>query len=184
MTSNPAEPGSTLIVIFNVMFRNTSSSEGRTLSIKAKILLASSVFVVGTSFPAWAALGGDMASVQADQVHMQGSRRVTTAAAYTVHEIQGASGTVVREYVSSEGKVFAVAWQGPWLPDMRQLLGNYFDQYTAAIKSQSGGRIGRRPLVIEHPGLTVELAGHSRSFTGRAYIPEQMPSSIGAEGIR
>jgi len=166
------------------MVRTTSISKGRTLSIKSKILLMSSVFVVGTSFPAWAALGGDVASVQADQVHMQGTRRVTTAAAYTVHEIQGASGTVVREYVSSEGKVFAVAWQGPWLPDMRQLLGNCFDQYTAAIKSQSGGRIGRRPLVIEQPGLTVEIAGHSRSFTGRAYIPEQMPSSVGAEAIR
>jgi hypothetical protein len=166
------------------MFRTTSISKGRTLSIKSKILLVGSVFVVGTSFPAWAALGGDIASVQADQVHMQGTRRVTTAAAYTVHEIQGASGTGVREYVSSEGKVFAVAWQGPYLPDMRQLLGSSFEQYAQAAKAQRSTRMRRGPRLIEEPGLTVEMSGHPRSFSGRAYIPGMLPQGVPAEDIR
>ena len=166
------------------MFRTTSISKGRTLSIKSKILLVSSVFVIGTSFPAWAALGGDIASVQADQVHMQGTRRVTTAAAYTVHEIQGASGTGVREYVSSEGKVFAVAWQGPYLPDMRQLLGSSFEQYAQAAKAQRSTRMRRGPRLIEEPGLTVEMSGHPRSFSGRAYIPGMLPQGVPAEDIR
>jgi Protein of unknown function (DUF2844) len=166
------------------MFRTTSISKGRALSIKSKILLVGSVFVVGTSFPAWAALGGDIASVQADQVHMQGTRRVTTAAAYTVHEIQGASGTGVREYVSSEGKVFAVAWQGPYLPDMRQLLGSSFEQYAQAAKAQRNTRMRRGPLLIEEPGLTVEMSGHPRSFSGRAYIPGMLPQGVLAEDIR
>jgi hypothetical protein len=166
------------------MFRTTSISKSRTLSIKSKILLVGSVFVVGTSFPAWAALGGDIASVQADQVHMQGTRRVTTAAAYTVHEIQGASGTGVREYVSSEGKVFAVAWQGPYLPDMRQLLGSSFEQYAQAAKAQRSTRMRRGPRLIEEPGLTVEMSGHPRSFSGRAYIPGMLPQGVPAEDIR
>jgi uncharacterized protein DUF2844 len=166
------------------MFRTTSISKGRTLSIKSKILLVSSVFVVGTSFPAWAALGGDIASVQADQVHMQGTRRVTTAAAYTVHEIQGASGTGVREYVSPDGKVFAVAWQGPYLPDMRQLLGSSFEQYAQAAKAQRSTRMRRGPRLIEEPGLTVEMSGHPRSFSGRAYIPGMLPPGVPAEDIR
>jgi Protein of unknown function (DUF2844) len=166
------------------MFRTTSISMGRTLSIKAKILLVSSVFVVGTSFPAWAALGGDIASVQADQVHMQGTRRLTAAAAYTVHEIQGASGTVVREYVSSEGKVFAVAWQGPYLPDMRQLLGSSFEQYAQAAKAQRSTRMRRGPRLIEAPELAVEMSGHPRSFSGRAYIPGMLPQGVPAEDIR
>jgi hypothetical protein len=166
------------------MFRTTSISKGRTLSIKSKILLVGSVFVIGTSFPAWAALGGDIASVQADQVHMQGTRRVTTAAAYTVHEIRGASGTGVREYVSSEGKVFAVAWQGPYLPDMRQLLGSSFEQYAQAAKAQRSTRMRRGPRLIEEPGLTVEMSGHPRSFSGRAYIPGMLPQGVPAEDIR
>jgi hypothetical protein len=170
------------------MSRTTSISRGRTLSIKSKILLVSSVFVVGTSFPAWAALGGDVTSVQADQLHMQGTIRSTAKASYTVHEIQSASGTVVREYVSSSGsstgKVFALAWQGPWPPDMRQLLGSYFDQYSQAAKAQSSARVGRRPLMIEQSGLVVEMGGHPRAFTGRAYVPQMLPSGVHAEEIQ
>ncbi|HXN97846.1 MAG TPA: DUF2844 domain-containing protein [Candidatus Acidoferrales bacterium] len=166
------------------MFGTTSIPKGQTLSIKTKMFLVGSVFVVGTSFPAWAALGGDIASVQADQFHMQGTRRVTAAAAYTVHEIQGASGTGVREYVSSEGKVFAVAWQGPYLPDMRQLLGSSFEQYAQAAKAQRSTRMRRGPRLIEEPGLSVEMSGHPRSFSGRAYIPGMLPQGVLAEDIR
>ena len=79
------------------------------------------------ALPAFAELGGDASSVQADQAYMQASLRTTTAQAYTVHEIQAPTGIIVREYVSpTSGKVFGVAWQGPWPPDMRQILGNYF----------------------------------------------------------
>ncbi|MGA8438271.1 MAG: DUF2844 domain-containing protein [Candidatus Sulfotelmatobacter sp.] len=140
--------------------------------------------IVSTSLPAWAALGGDFASVQADQVHMQGSLRTTVATSYSVHEIQSPAGTVVREYVSSAGKVFAIAWQGQWPPDMRQLLGNYFEQYVQAAKAQSSARMGRRPLEIEQPGLVVQMGGHPRSFRGRAYVPELLPSGVAAEAIQ
>jgi hypothetical protein len=142
------------------------------------------ILALATAFPARAALGGDVASVQADQVHMQGNLRKTVVAAYTVHEIQAATGTVVREYVSPEGKVFAVSWQGPWLPDMHQVLGSYFDQYAQATKAQTGVRAARRPLLIEQPGLVLQMEGHSRSFSGRAYLPDQLPSSVTQEAIQ
>jgi hypothetical protein len=105
------------------------------------------------------------------------------ASSYTVHEIQAATGTVVREYVSG-GKVFAVAWQGPWPPDMRQLLGSYFDQYTQAAQSPSSFRGGRGPRMIQQPGLVVQIGGHARSFAGRAYIPEMLPAGVLGEDIR
>jgi hypothetical protein len=135
------------------------------------------------ALPAWAGLGEDVSSVQADQARMQGSLRSTQRQAYTVHEIRAASGTVVREYVSA-GKVFAVAWQGPWPPDMRHVLASYFDQYQRATQTQVSGRTGRRPLLIELPGLVVQSAGHMRSFAGRAYIPEMLPPEMSRETIR
>lgn len=141
-----------------------------------------------SALPAWAALGGSIASVQADQVHMQGTVRRTASASYTVHEIQSASGIVVREYVASTGEsagtVFAVAWQGPWPPDLRQLLGSYFDQYMQAARAQSAARVGRRPLLIEEPGLVVQIGGHPRAFVGRAYVPGMLPAGVRAEEIR
>ena len=153
-------------------------------SIQLKRLAIAAALLIAAATPAWASLGGDAASVQADQVHMQGSRRTMVAKSYTVHEIQAATGTVVREFVSPEGKVFGVAWEGPWPPDMRQVLGSYFDQFVQAARSRGGARMGRRPLVINQPGLVVQTGGHMRAFAGRAYVPEMLPSGVGAENIQ
>jgi hypothetical protein len=139
---------------------------------------------LAAAMPAWASLGGDEASVQADQLHMQGTRTTKVAASYTVHEIQAASGTVVKEYLSPEGTVFAVAWQGPWLPDLRQLLGSYFEQYRTAVQSRSGARLARKPVMIDQPGLVVQIGGHIRAFSGRAYLPEMLPTGVRAEDIQ
>jgi hypothetical protein len=137
------------------------------------------------TLPAIAGLGEDASSVQADQSHMQASLRTTQAEAYTVHEIQAPTGIVVREFVSpTSGKVFAVAWQGPWPPDMRQILASYFAGYQQAAQTQANSHPGRRPLVINQPGLVVQSGGHMRSFAGRAYIPEMLPQGVSAEVIR
>ena len=148
------------------------------------LAICAALMIPCLALPAQAALGGDAASIQADQVHMQGSRRMIAANSYTVHEIQADTGTVVREYVSADGKVFAVAWQGPWLPDMRQILGTYFEQYAQAVQSQNSGRMGRRPVMIEQPGLVVQIGGHMRAFAGRAYIPDRLPSDVHVEDIQ
>jgi uncharacterized protein DUF2844 len=137
-----------------------------------------------SALPAFAGLGQEVSSVQADQSHMQGSLRTTQTQNYTVHEIRSAAGIVVREYVSASGRVFAVAWQGPWLPDMRQTLAAYFDQYEQAAQTQLNSHAGRRPLLIQQPGLVVQSGGHMRAFAGRAYIPEMMPQAVNAEEIQ
>lgn len=151
---------------------------------KAGFLMLPAIIVLGTVIPTWAALGGDVSSIQADQIHLQGTRSTTASELYSVHEIQASSGTVVREYVSFDGKVFAVAFHGPWQPDLRQLLGKYFDQYYRAVQARStSARRGRRPVMIDEPGLVVQIGGHLRSFTGRAYDPEMLPSGVRPEDI-
>jgi hypothetical protein len=128
-----------------------------------------------------AELGGSIDSVQADQEQMKGTRRITNAANYSVHEIQAESGTKVREFVSPAGTVFAVAWDGPWKPDMRQLLGNYFDRYIQAIQSK---RPRRGAVSIQKPDLVVESSGHMRSFAGRAYLPQMTPQNVDPASIK
>lgn len=149
-----------------------------------RVVLAGGLLLcVGLAVPSWASLGGNASTVQADQMHMQGTMRTTTVDGYSVKEIQNSNGIVVREYIAA-GKVFAVAWQGPWPPDMRQLLGNYFDQYMEAAKAQASARVGRRPMMINQPGLVVEIGGHPRAYAGRAYLPDQLPSGVTTEAIR
>jgi Protein of unknown function (DUF2844) len=137
--------------------------------------------VFGTQ--AFAALGGDLSSVQADQVHMNASLRTSQMPAYTMHELRTPAGIVVHEFASSSGRVFAVSWKGPSPPDLRQLLGSHFADFQQSAEAQRAhGSHG--PLFIEHNGLVVQVGGHMRSYTGRAYLPDQMPPEVRVDDLR
>jgi hypothetical protein len=161
------------------------------ISIQAKLLnatwvwwLAAILVTLALSLRSFAALGNTVDSVQADQEHMSANLRVTKTNAYAVHELKAPAGTVVREYVSPAGRVFGVAWQGAFIPDMRQLLGTYFEQYSHAARVQRESQVGRQPLNIHEPGLVVQTAGHMRAFSGRAFDPELLPTGVSANDIR
>jgi hypothetical protein len=155
------------------------------LACRKKVVLAAvAIGVICCAREAHATLGGDEASILADQTQMQGTRKTTEMGSYTIHEIQAANGSSVREYQSADGNVFAVAWHGPIQPNVRQILGSYFDQYTKALKAQSGTPRVRRPIMINEPGLAIEMSGHPRWFEGKVYVPEQLPVGLRAEDIR
>jgi uncharacterized protein DUF2844 len=132
-----------------------------------------------------AALGGRVASVDADRVQLQAALlRVQAAQTYTLHEIQSAAGITVREYVSSSGDVFAVAWEGPSMPDLRQVLGDYFATYQTAMDRWHAARRVRGPVAIDTGDFVIQVGGHMRSFSGRAYVKKLMPPSVELSAIR
>jgi len=134
--------------------------------------------------PALAALGGDVTSVHEDQAQMNGSLKTTQAAAFTLHEIKASTGTVVKEYASPTGKVFAITWRGRFIPNMQQLLGSYYQQFADAAAAQRAARPGHRPLDIQQPGLVVQNGGHMRSYFGKAYVPEMLPQGVTKDEIQ
>ena len=144
-------------------------------------LLAVALVICAFPLTGSATLGGDVSSVQNDQEHMRASLRVTNGTSYTVHEVRAATGHVVKEYVSPAGRVFAVSWQGPTIPDMQQIIGTYFEQYIRAAQARHGGH---GPLLIELPELVVQQGGHMRAFSGKAYVPQLLPQGVSAEAIR
>jgi hypothetical protein len=138
--------------------------------------LVAGVLVSQTAcLPAMAALGGDATTVEADRARMKGQVRVTSAASYTVHEITTGTNTVVREYVSPAGKVFAVSWHGPTLPDLQQTLGSYYDDYQIAATTPHSGH---RHLSIDRSDLVVHSNGRMRAFYGQAYVPALLPANF------
>ena len=144
-------------------------------------VVCSLVVAVTVAAPAFAALGGDTTSVQADLARMKGALRITSTAAFTVHEITTSSGTVVREYLSPGDKVFAVSWRGPVIPDLRQMLGGYYSQFAQAASAPHVG--GHRHLAIEQPGLVVQSSGRMRAFSGRAWAPGLLPQNFSVSDI-
>jgi hypothetical protein len=144
-----------------------------TLAVVLAMLVAPAV--------AGAALGDDLPSVEADRAHLRGALRVTTAARYATHEITLESGAVVREYVAPSGTVFAVTWSSPFPPDLRQLLGVYFERFARAAAARG---TARRPPSVHDDTLVVEFGGRPRAFVGSAYLTDQMPEGVGAGQLR
>jgi Protein of unknown function (DUF2844) len=134
------------------------------------------------TLPAFAALGGDAASVAADAAKMKGQARATASGGYTVSEITLPSGTVVREYVSAEGKVFAVTWKGMTPPDLQQTLGTYFEQYKAA--AAAAPRQGHHHRTVRNSDLVVSTSGHMRALRGAAYVPSLLPPNFPLNDIK
>jgi hypothetical protein len=131
--------------------------------------------------PSWAVLGEPEETVAADQEHLHGDLRSTVGDRFSVHEITSADGTTVREFASPEGIVFAVAWDGPFVPDLAQLLGTYFAEYQEAGRSPARQR---RPLAVRTEHLVVELGGHMRAFHGRVYLPAALPEGVSESDVR
>lgn len=134
------------------------------------------------SWPAFAGLGDTATPVGADQAPGKTVvRRAVPARSYTIQDIQAGDGTTVREYVASDGKVFAVTWSGPVMPDLEQLFGGHYQPYRGELQARQPGR---GPLRIDRGDLVVESGGHMRAFRGRAYLPQRLPAGVSADEIR
>src|ERR1700759_4933348 len=89
---------------------------------------------IALSYPSasYAALGESASKIDAEQTHMKAARRITSHDAYQIHELSQPSGAIVREFVDAGGGVFAVAWSGPFKPDLSMLLGKSYPRFVAA----------------------------------------------------
>jgi len=139
------------------------------------------MLVLGTA-PAWAVLGEYESSVSLDQQVLRGEIREEVRQGYKLHQITTPNGTVVREYVSPEGKVFGITWQGPFMPNLQQLLGSYTAEVQQAVQSRT--RLRGAPLIVRTNDLVFVSAGHMRFFRGSAYVPGLLPNNISAEVVR
>jgi hypothetical protein len=125
--------------------------------------------------------GSVLAALGEYEVSISASQSIVDSPQYSLHETRLDSGTLVREYVSAKGIVFAVTWQGPFLPDLRRLLGRHFGTYADAARNNPAG-LG--PLQIDSPELAVQSGGHMRAFSGRAYLPQEIPENFSTDLIQ
>jgi hypothetical protein len=126
-----------------------------------------------------AALGGDLRSVSADRETMQGQLQSTPMQQYELHQIITSGGTVIHEYMTLQGKVFAVTWRGPFPPNLQQLFGSYYEQFQEAVLAPTQMRGGtNRRLGVAQPDFVVKESGRMRSYQGKAYVPSLIPAGV------
>jgi len=133
--------------------------------------------------PSHAALGGGFDSVAADRLHLSAKIASASAVTHTVHTLTLANGSVVREYASPDGVVFAVSWHGAARPDLRQLFGAYFDRFQTDNPLVSGRRT-HRPLAADHADFVVRSGGHPGASWGVAWLPLAAPAGFTVNDIQ
>jgi len=100
---------------------------------------------------------------------------------YSVTETTLDSGTVVREYADSAGVVFAVSWNGPFLPDLRTLLGEHFATMTREAARHP--KAGHSQLAVDNSDVVIVSNGHMRAYSGKAWIPSALPAGFSTDSI-
>ena len=108
---------------------------------------------------------------------------VTGTSLYTSHPLQLENGTLVQEYATPAGLVFAVSWRGPVLPDLSLLLGEFFSGYK--LETDQARALGKRGSIVNvvNRKLIVRSTGRMRSFAGYAYAPELIPAGVNIHDV-
>lgn len=140
-----------------------------------------SAFLLAYASVSLAALGGLPEQFNAPDATVV-SHVTPTGSNYVTHDTILSSGTQVSEYISDGGKVFAVTWKGPILPDLKALLGKHFD--TMVAESTKAPRAGRSQMAVSHPEVVINSGGHMRAFEGSAWIPAEFPAGFTATDLR
>ena len=151
------------------------------------------LFITLCSMVVNASFGGKIDSVEADGKVLKGNVqalkpgqskafRKEMADLFTVYEID-TGGVKVREYVSQDGVVFGVAWQGLAHPDLKQLLASYHQQFETADKA-TPRFLGMRRRGVKSADIRVDRWGHQRNLRGRAVHMSLLPSGVTVDEIQ
>jgi hypothetical protein len=168
-------------------------------SLSRRALLQASLVVsipLCVATPACAALGGSPMQTPAGATSATLSPAVAHAAAtgssaaqagatapYSVVQTTLASGTVIREYVSSAGVVFGVAWRGPQMPNLATLLGTYQPAFASGVQAAHAAGL-RGAGIVNQSDLVVHSGGHTGAFVGQAWLPQALPAGVSGSDIQ
>jgi hypothetical protein len=139
------------------------------------------VFMLYGNSPAWGRLGEGVASIENDRQQLSGQIQAYAETGYNINEITTPDGMKVREYAAPDGTVFAVTWHGSRMPDLSNLLGNYYTEYRDAA-SHGPFYLHRSSVRTAH--MVVETGGPMRALWGRAIIPSLVPQGVSEDAIR
>jgi hypothetical protein len=150
------------------------------------IIIALLFTVVVSPKSALAVLGQARSSITLDAETLQAQPTISNSAQFETQTIQSGNQTF-KEYVNSNGVVFAFSWSGALVPpDLSQEMGDYYTEYSkrAAQAVQQNPLRGRHPTVISTPDATIYRGGQAKNFHGLAIIQSAMPTGVKLEDLQ
>lgn len=120
---------------------------------------------------------------QVDPTSIKTSAKTSSlGAAYSVREIDNGI-RIVKEFVDSEGVVFAISWEGLGRPDFSEIFGDYYDDFVNESKAQFKSR-NRKSMNVQASRIVVTNSGHGSDMRGLAYLPAFLPSGVAPEDLK
>lgn len=142
------------------------------------------VLVLLFSYSAHGILGEKSNSIQQFRTQSKATNyKAKQSANYSIHEMV-IDGNTVKEYVTQDGDVFAVTWQGIKSPDLSVLFGRYYSEYQdAREEDKKTTPKGKRQGLVRSSNLVVQRSGHMRDLRGQACLPSLVPVGLSCESL-
>jgi hypothetical protein len=93
------------------------------------------------------------------------------------------NGTTISEYATPVGLVFALSWEGPFMPDLNSLLGSYFSTFKEQADAGRATRNIGTPVGVDTGKLVVRSSGRMRNYSGYAYAPDLIPGGVSISDV-
>ncbi len=132
---------------------------------------------------AMASLGETESSISIDRMRMGARHQIEVKAKYSVHHLQGADGSRLREYVAANGAVFAVAWHTLSKPDLSAVLGASYPAYATSAQAAAHRAGIQRRFRHEDLDLVVQSTAHLNVFSGFAFRRSMLPAGLSPDRI-
>jgi hypothetical protein len=128
---------------------------------------------------AWASLGGSNSTALRDGAWKSQARVAAGAGGAWVTDtvVLTPGQALVHEYSGASGRIFAVSWSGPMVPDLRRLYAGYFPAYEAWRQTHPSLSLDA-PVEVRSSSIVAYLGGHMRAFAGSAYVPALVPGGV------
>ena len=112
------------------------------------------------------------------------STQITWASdsSYTIRE-STVDGNTIKEYLNSDGAVFAIRWRGLSHPDLKVMLGTYYPEYHAEHLKQKRSHI-KTPTVTNSTHVQIRKGGHMRDVRGLAVVQSLLPTGVSPEDLQ
>ncbi len=146
--------------------------------IQTALFTIFSIFLLALPLASQAELGGNLASINQEQKTFGSSLSSAPQTGYTIYTQTINPGLVIKEYLTTNGNVFAVAWKGPNLPNFQVVLGAYYANYLTALQNNP------RAIFFQDDNIVIESGGMMGGYVGRAYLPKQFPAGITPANIQ
>jgi hypothetical protein len=146
------------------------------------VLIIASLMFLCLPINSWATLGQTSTTITTDAKALNASMSLETRLNYQIYTLALANGTatIVEYYAPISKQVFAISWRAKLIPNLHQVLGNYFSRLQASptqVVHHSQASISQDDFLAEYGGLR-------GAYYGKVVLLQQLPAGVSAGEIK